>query len=245
MAKKKRKAKKIVLKTASKKPRRRKARKVARKRKPVSHKKKGRKVMTALQRKYFGKGHGKIAGTSHKRKARKSRKARKTSHRTIHSAGRTQVIVMGKKRRVSHRRKAAGFLMGGSSGSLLKRVGSNTLNVASGVAGGVAGAYLCNMIPVTNKYLKPGIPALAGIVLASWAKLPALKFAGLGLGVIGGLALVRAFVPGIGLLAGDSPLYLPAGNDQMGALSDYTMGQVTDLSGMEGETAGYVTQADM
>lgn len=216
--------------------------KAARKRKTLKRKTKGTKVMTALQKKYFGKGHGRVISgkTTKKRRrpaAKKTRRARSFSHPS-------QVIVMGsKKTRRARRRSPA--LMGFPGGNLVKRMGANALNVASGVAGGVAGAYVANMVPVTDARIKAAIPTLAGIFLASFAKIPALKFAGVGLGVMGGLSLVRAFLPGVGLLAGDIPLYLPASGSQMGELSDLSLGEVTDLSGMEGSTVGYVTQADM
>jgi hypothetical protein len=157
----------------------------------------------------------------------------------IHHDG--QVIIMGSKKTSKKRRARSGFLMGGSSKEKIKAIGNNALNVASGVAGGVLGAYLGNMLPIADARLKAGIPAGAGILLASFARIPALKFAGIGLGVMGGLALLRQFMPSLPMLSGtETVVYLPAPVGPMGQLSD-----LTGQSNVDEMNIGYITQNDL
>jgi len=181
--------------------------------------------------------HGKCAmGKKHKKRGKVMRRRRGGSR---HSD--TQVTIMGRKRR-RHRghRRFGQFLGDPGRGDLMKRIGGNTVNVVSGVAGGVVGAYVANMIP-GDKKIRAGIPLLGGIVLASMAQVPALRAAGMGLGIMGGLALLKQFLPAVPVLAGEIPSFpeLP----EIPQLPDRSqfMGAIENLQGQD----AYVTQLDM
>jgi len=198
----------------------------------TKHHRKGRSIMSKRRRKsrrnfrrFSGLGGMEgLGGFEGRRRRRGHRRARR------------QILVMGKRR--GRRRSRRGLLMGQFGGNVMQRFGANTLNVAAGVAGGVGGAYLANMIPDmtpdanTNRMLKAAIPALAGILLASTVRMPALKFAGLGLGVVGGLSLMKTWFPQLPAIAGETTLLLP----------DRSLGALTDFSGAPVE---FQTQADM
>ena len=150
--------------------------------------------------------------------------------RRRHRSRRAQIIIKGRRR---HRRR--GLLMGGTAGTLVQRIGGNAMNTAVGVAGAVGGAYLSNMIPVADNRIKAGLAALAGITLASSVRMPALRHAGIGLAIMGGLSLVRQMAPTLPLLTGEGcgGLALPL---PMGA----TM-ELPSMAGLDG-VAEYQTQ---
>jgi hypothetical protein len=157
-----------------------------------------------------------------------------------------QIIIMGKrhsKKRHGHSRR--GILMGGKSGDLMKRIGSNSLNTAAGVAGGILGAYLSNMLPIVDKKTKAIVPLFAGVVLTSSVNIPAVKFAGLGLSIMAGLSLVKQLLPSVAVLSGEPLLFLPPadGGNMMGKLSDLS-GSMQDMSGSDTRLS-YTSQADM
>lgn len=158
-----------------------------------------------------------------------------------------QIVFTGKRhaKKLHHK----GRLLGGSAGSLVKRAGGSTINIAAGVAGGIAGAYLVNVIPGTNQKLKVSLPLIAGIFLASMARVPALQAAGMGMGITGGLALLRSFVPSLPVLpsglAGNSPVALsPVDMARLGipVRTDLGIPVETALGDMDGLSEGYIVQ---
>ena len=155
-----------------------------------------------------------------------------------------QIIIMGKKGKHKRAKRHGKFLHGfGNPGFSLKEIGGNTLNVAAGVAGGVGGAYLVNKITGIDAKVKAIIPIVAGVIIASVMKIPALRFAGVGLGIIGGISLIKNTMPGVQLLAGEQQIFLPAPSyiPQQAA-----MNEIVDMSGSgDAGDLGYVSQADM
>ena len=210
----------------------RKARK-ARKHRKASRKRILRRVKPVLiiKRKHTRKG--KVTMSKKRRKSSRRRHARVGFEGLEGRRSRRQIIVMGRGRR-RHRRR--GLLMGG--GGLVNQMGGNTLNVAAGLAGGVGGAYIANMLPIENTKIKAAMPLVLGIVVASMARMPALKMAGLGLGIMGGMSILKQYLPAGMLLAGETPMMLPETIQR--AIEDRTMGRVIEpLSG------DYITQANM
>jgi len=135
--------------------------------------------------------------------------------------GKAQIVVMGRRGRRRGRRR--GLLMGGTMGTVAGRIGTDTLNVAAGVAGGVGGAYLSTFIPGKDARIKAGITALAGIALASTVRMPVIRWAGMGMGIMAGLSLVNALAQQIPIKIGAAAqLYLPNPAPSMGAPADFT-----------------------
>jgi hypothetical protein len=129
-----------------------------------------------------------------------------------------------------HRRRARrGILMGGA----VQDIAGSAINVASGVAGGVAGAYVVNMIPITNPRVRNLIPFLGGAIIATMMKQPALKMAGLGLGIFGGYALLKSFVPALPSISGDTLMLAP---EYQRAIADRSMGDPVTIPEMAGDT---------
>ena len=84
--------------------------------------------------------------------------------------------------------------------------------VGIGAAGGIAAAFGANYLPSTmDKRLKAGIVTALGLALgiSPFArKNKMIKAAGTGIAIVGGLSLVRAFVPSIPVLSGEANLSL-------------------------------------
>lgn len=192
----------------------------------------------------FNKKRKKTHFTRLKGRGKMARK-RKHSKRRFHGFGgrrsgqHSDIIVMGKKRR-SHRRRSRGLLMGDPG--LIGDVGGNLVNVAAGLAGGVVGSYVTNMVPVANLQIRAMIPLLGGVVIASISRMPVLKMAGLGLGIVGGLSLVKHIMPGVNLLGEDPQMWIPAA-DRMGIEDQSNLGEVVEMAGED--SIGYASQADM
>lgn len=200
-----------------------------------------RRVKVAVIRKHTKANHKKKRIHIKAKKVRVSGMARKKRHhKRLHglegrrSMSRRQVIIMGGRRHRRHSRR--GLLMGGDG--IMQRMGNNALNVAAGVAGGVGGAFVSNLIPAPAK-IKALLPVIGGIALASATRIPAIKFAGIGLSIIGGLSLVKQFMPGVPVLAGESVILIPDGSAP--GLTDRSgMGDPSDLSRVP-EPMGWAT----
>lgn len=204
--------------------------------KPV-HKKKRRHITKSKKRKpkkhfHALKGSGKMK-KSKKRRGKHSR--RSPSHQD-------QIIIMGKhgkKKRHGRGRKFHGL---GDPGSFVSDLGLNTVNVLSGVAGGVIGSFAANKIPIGNSKAKAIGLAILGILVATVAKVPAVRLAGLGMGIAGGFSGLRQFVPGVPLLAGEM---IPVQEQRQIPDQSSIMGEMVPVSGYGGGIrTGYQTQLD-
>lgn len=86
---------------------------------------------------------------------------------------------------------------------LMSNIGGNAINVLAGVAGATVGSFAGNMIPAPSK-IKAMIPILLGIVVSSSTKIPAVRYAGLGIAIMGGLSLINQVMPkGLPMISGD------------------------------------------
>lgn len=136
-------------------------------------------------------------------------------HRKRSLAHRGQIVVFaGKKHHRKHGRRH--YLRGGG---LMQNIGGNAINVIAGIAGATIGSFAGNMIPANSK-IKALIPILLGVVLSSSTKIPAVRYAGLGIAVMGGLSLINQVMPkGLPLIAGES-VYVPLLPDMSSVMGD-------------------------
>jgi hypothetical protein len=99
-----------------------------------------------------------------------------------------------------------GEYMGGFGGKrdMGSSLGAAMMQAAVVIGGAVGGNVLANVVPIANTKIKSSIPLLLGIVLAiAGAKNKMLRALGLGMSAIGGVRLVREFVPNMPLLASE------------------------------------------
>jgi hypothetical protein len=161
--------------------------------------KKGRKVAkTANVKKFYFSGMDDFKplllnseGTMTKRKS--SAKKKPATRRKARRYG-TEILLGTKKRT---RRKTARRYSGFGKSDLLKPL----INSGVAVAGGIAGSFVVNKLPIGNAKIKAALPLVIG-------KNPMIQAVGTGMMVVGGLALVRQFVPTIPLLAGEDEVSL-------------------------------------
>jgi len=146
-----------------------------------------------------------MAGTQYFGKARKRRKSRKSSRRMgAPSAQRQLVISMPAKRR-KYRGEATSFAGKGRGMKINKKeILANLIPIFIGTGGAVAGNVAANLLPIPPKF-KPYIPFLLGCGLAIFAgKNPLIKGLAYGMGIGGGLSLVKQLAGAkIPLLAGE------------------------------------------
>lgn len=126
---------------------------------------------------------------------------------------------------------------------------------ALGVGGAVAGGFLANQLPIRDARLKAVAPALLALVLGSTRfvqRSPTLRAANMGLLVVGGLSLVRQFLPADMMLAGNQGVPVPLDREtaaMLGVTEDFApegdenMGVVEEFAG--GGSSGFVSPADL
>jgi hypothetical protein len=85
------------------------------------------------------------------------------------------------------------------------------INTAIAVAGGVAGSFAANKLPIADARIKAAIPMALGLALGltKFARKSAMvQSAASGMMVAGGLALIRQFAPTLPLLAGEEDVQI-------------------------------------
>jgi hypothetical protein len=135
----------------------------------------------------------------------KSKKRRKSSGAR---AMRQLVITMPKKRRSkSMRGESVDFSGSGRGGNSTKQMMANLMPILIGTGGAVAGNVAANLIPGLNPKIKAALPFALGCGLAIFGgNNPIIRGLAYGMGIGGGLSLVRTFAgPSIPLLAGEEP----------------------------------------
>ena len=179
------------------------------------------------------------------KKRRQVRKAKRYSPHEMVIKHPSQIVMKGKSGRRKKRHSRA--ILMGNPGEVVRAAGANMLNILAGTAGGIGGAYVANMTGISDPKVKSGAAAILGLAIASTVRIPAIKFAGIGLGIVGAAGLVKAFLPSIVLL-GDSPIFFPARSSRLlgdpvhvrmhGAPIDFQRNQ-------PGKMMGWQTQASM
>jgi len=164
----------------------------------------------------------------------------------------------GYAKRKTHRRRRHSALMGGGAG--MKKISGTAVKVLAGVGGAVGAAYIEKFIPMADQRIKTAVPFAGGIALASFAKNPLLQAIGMGMAIVGGAGLVRAFIPALPALGDSQLVMLPDGSvatagevAQIGAVTDISgdefdgddLDGMDDLDGDDDGISGYITQASM
>jgi hypothetical protein len=91
------------------------------------------------------------------------------------------------------------------------------INTGIAVAGGVAGSFAANKLPIADARIKAAVPMALGLVLGMTKfgrKNAMVQAAASGMMVAGGLALLRQFAPTLPLLAGEEDVQI---TDETGA----------------------------
>lgn len=99
-----------------------------------------------------------------------------------------------------------------------KSVTNSLVNVLFGVLGAIGGNVAVNMIPLKMPKLKSAIPVLGGVVLST-QKNNAIKMAGLGMAISGGVAMSKTFLPNVKWLAGEEDMLVLTQTDILDAMN--------------------------
>jgi hypothetical protein len=198
-----------------------------------AHKKKAAKKVVAKKKKVAKRSRVRRSAVRKSSKgatmARRKR-ARKTGAKR-HSRSMKHIMVLdggmeGRRTHKRSRRRSSAALMGFDT----KALTGNAVQALLAVGGGLAGLYAGKMIPASvNPKIKAALPLLAGIGLTGFMKNRMLQSLGMGLAVVGGLALAQKMIPGLPGMSGDG-----ATEDEIRAMlggAGAPMGEIEDFSG--------------
>lgn len=182
-------------------------------------------------------------------KMARKKTAKKTVRKTRKSATRYHGESLAgstkrKRTRRSYRRYSG---IGGGKIDVVKPL----INTGIAVAGGVAGSFAANKLPIADAKIKAAIPVALGLALGLTKigrKNAMVQAAATGMMVAGGLALLRQFAPTLPLLAGENEVDMVTDsqvNALLGSPVDL-MGTPYDLMGEEdSEEEDYTTAANL
>lgn len=148
---------------------------------------------------------GEMGAESYSGKSRKQRRRKSSATKAM----RQLVITMPNKSRKSKRMRGESIDFSGSGrgGKSTKQMLANLMPILIGTGGAVAGNVAANLIPGLNPKVKAVLPFALGCGLAIFGgRNPIIRGLAYGMGIGGGLSLVRTFAgPSIPLLAGEEP----------------------------------------
>lgn len=228
-------------------------------------KKRKKRTLSAAQKAALAKGRKKLAAKKHVRKPRRKQTSLGAELKPLLLTEGTKMATRTRKRKttrkkVSHRRYGEDFGFEGKRKRTRRHVRRYSgagrggkldimkplISSGIAVAGGVAGSFIANKLPVAPK-LKAALPLVLGLVLdisKAGRKNPMVQAAATGMMVVGGLALARQFFPTAPLLAGEEEVSM------IDTSVDPTLlGAPVDLSGEEfnfsADDDEYVSPADL
>jgi len=175
------------------------------------------------------RGGNRKKGKAHMSSSKKGKRGRRKAAAPV----RIDQLIMGK------RRKHRGRRMSGMSGLMPKNMKGTAQDILFGSAGAIGAAYGMRYIPLQDTRIKAAIPILLGMFLAG-NRNTMISRAGLGIGIAGALAAVKAFMPNVPMLQGAVLGGDPLGSgDAVGAIdfdgedAGELLGAVADFQGDE------------